>query len=269
MRKLDEIKEKILEKSSERFLSVSDNFLSALDVISETPTGKKLIKQIKPFKIKFDDNPLPYISLMHDDTIFFPSDCRVDGNPNYYIRSLSHEMKHLVQKQKNLLPMGHAKKGSIRDFFLEEKLAEASAEVTSNLIFYEMLGFPRNADEKQKYYFLGKKDYSRNKGAEMIKELLSPFSGDWGDMYRQQALQHVSHIALTSPERILEEGQPKRHYAVLKAYAKEYVPFLSIDELDVITSEDTKAVKKLEKICSSNKKSFIRRFIRDIQNEHI
>ena len=53
MADLDEIKENLLKKGSERFLAVSDNFLSALDVISETPTGKRLIRQISPFEIIF------------------------------------------------------------------------------------------------------------------------------------------------------------------------------------------------------------------------
>ena len=269
MRKLDEIKENLLEKGSERFLAVSDDFLYALDTISETPTGKKLIKQIHPFEVKLNATPIPYVSLTHENTIFFPSDFRVDGTPDYYIRSLSHEMKHLVQKQKNLLPLGHNKKGSVKEFFIEERLAEASAEVTSDLIFYEATGIPKGTTERQKYLSMGKIDYFKSKGADIIRGLLSSFSGNWGTVYRRQALQHVSQIALCCPERIVKEGRSKRHQAVLETYAKEYSPFISADDLDTMTPEDKKAVKKLEKICSSGKKMQIRQFIVDMQNERI
>lgn len=269
MADLDEIKENLLKKGSERFLAVSDNFLSALDVISETPTGKRLIRQISPFEIILNDSPIPYISLMSENVIFFPSDYSVDGTPDFYIRSLSHEMKHLVQKNNNLLPLAHTKKGSLREFFIEEKLAEANAETTSDLIFYESLGKPKGETEKQKYMSMGKSAYFRKKSADMIRGLLSPFSGNWETVYRRQALQHVSHIALYFPERLVKEGREKRHKAVLEKYAKEYTPFLSADDLDIMTPDDKKSLKKLEKICSSGKKLLIRKFILDVQNERI
>ena len=269
MADLDEIKENLLEKGSEQFLAILDNFLSALDIMSKTPTGKKLIRQIPPFEIRLNACPVPYISLTHENVIFFPSDYQVDGTPDFYIRSLSHEMKHLVQKSKNLLPLGHEKKGSIKDFFIEERLAEASAEVTSDLIFYESFGKPKGETEKKKYVSMGKNAYFKEKGADMIRGLLSPFSGNWGTIYRRQALSHVSQIALYEPERLVKEGREKRHQAVLKAYAKEYAPFVSPEDLDIVTKEDKTALKKLEKVCSSRKKRLIRQFIVDMQNERI
>jgi len=237
-------------------------FIESLYEMNRTVFGKKLIKETPVFSVKMSpDICYPHILSEKSDIIYYPTEYDYQDRI-VFLTCFSHEIQHLIQKKNKLLLTSHTNKGSVENFFIQDKLAEAQAEVTSSLVLTEWAQLNGNRVLKIK-----PEEHYKMKGAQMMKQMMCDEKSQWQEAYNNLAISHVAFLALTSPERIVRESQKVFHDAVLRKYAEQYAPFLEKKNLNIIGEETKDEIEALKKIISQKTPFLLKQFL--LQKEKV